>query len=110
MNNDIQTTNISSNPLPPFMVEEPHFTDDDLSDMLATLKSHERPLTTEKPVTLYVALSILGFFAVLLGAGAVMVPNFFAMKAFHSLALGVGAVTCVALGVIHVLGARIRQS
>jgi hypothetical protein len=109
MNNDIQPTNASTNPLPPFMVKEPHFTDEDLSDMLATLKSFDRPISAEKPVTLYIALSILGFFAVLFGAGAVMVPNFFAMKAFHSLALGMGAVTCVALGVIHVLGARIRQ-
>ena len=109
MNTDIQTTNTNTNPLPPFLLEEPQFSDDDLSSMLATLKSYDRPISQEKPVTLFIALSILGFFAVLFGAGAVMVPNFFAMKAFHSLALGMGAVTCVALGVIHVLGARIRQ-
>ena len=47
----------------------------DLSDMLATLKANDRPINREKPVTLYISFSILGFFAVLFAAGAVMVPN-----------------------------------
>lgn len=108
MNTDIQTTNTRTNPLPPFMVGEPHFSDEDLSEMLATLKSNERPLTREKPVTLLIALTIFGFFGVLFGAGLVWVPNFISLKAFNSLALGTGAMTLVALSVIHVLGARIR--
>ena|GEM_PF-6160692 len=109
MNNDIQTTNTSTNPLPAFMVDGPQFSDDDLESMLATFKSHDRPLTTEKPVTLWIALIVVAFMAMIFGAGLVYVPNFITLKAFHSLALGTGAMTCVALAVIHVLGARIRQ-
>ena len=91
------------------MVEEPHFSDEDLTSMLDSLKSLDRPLTREKPVTLFIALSILGFFGLLFGAGLVWVPNFVMLKAFHSLALGTGSLALVALGVIHVLAARLRR-
>ena len=108
MNTDIQTTNVT-NRIPAFMVEEPQFSDQDLDDMLATFKSYDRPLTSEKPVTLWIALAVIGFMAALFGAGLIWIPNFISMKAFNSLALGTAALACAALGVIHVLGARIRQ-
>jgi len=109
MNNDIQNTNITHNPLPAFMVDDQFLSDDDLAVSLADIRSFDRPLTAEKPVTVWIALSVIGFMAAIFGAGLVWVPNFITLKAFHSLALGTGAMTCVALAVIHVLGARIRQ-
>lgn len=109
MNNDIQNTNVTPNAIPPFMVDDQFLSDDDLAVNLADIRSFERPLTTEKPVTLWIALIVVAFMAMIFGAGLVWVPNFITLKAFHSLALGTAAMTCVALAVIHVLGARIRQ-
>ncbi len=109
MNNDIQNTNVTPNAIPPFMVDEPFFNEEELATTVASLKSYQRPLVPEQPVTLWIALAVIGFFAMIFGAGLVWVPNFITLKAFHSLALGTGAMALVALSVIHVLAARIRQ-
>jgi hypothetical protein len=112
MNND-QTPSISSelNPhLGPVVTNDASLVEFEMAMTLAEIRSLERPVEVERPLTLWISLSVVGFFALLFGAGALLVPNFFALKMFHGLAVGVGIVTVAVMVSLHLQGVKVRNS
>ncbi len=88
--------------------EVPLFSQAELDTVLAEIARAERQATIEAPVSVWVASVTLIFLSALFATGYVLVPNFFKLQAFHSLALGVSFLGATILCLIHVYGARLR--
>jgi hypothetical protein len=108
MHNDLHGQ-IPSKTFNPEWMDKALFNEDELSVAIADIKSFDRPLAPERPVSIIVALVAVLFAALLLGSAYVVVPRFVQFTSMHFLALGTISAGVVVLSVIHVLAARIRS-
>ncbi len=110
MNNDIRPTTETELIIPTFQVSDDALqVEYEMAIKLAEIRSLERPVDFERPMTMYVTIAVVGFFALLFSAGALLVPNFFALKTFHGMAASVGLLTGAVMVIFHQLGVRARN-